>query len=183
MGHRVCLFAAVAAVGLATSVGCTKAPAPLGEALLVVQTDVAVPRRVNRVRLEIMNAGGKIVETREVITSVPEAWPLSFSVVVPDEGGEQDVLVRLRAYPEGHELSAREIERLSRTPPRIMPTVTTAGSLAMSTPRLTTVCSPSTTCAAVTMGSTPSHGAAPCVCVPWTVIEKRSVLAMVGPGR
>ena len=71
----------------------------------------------------------------------------------------------------------------SRTPPLIMPTVTTAGSRAMSMPRLTTVCSPSTTCAAVTIGSTPSHGAAPCVWRPCTVMPKRSELAIVGPGR
>ena len=36
----------------------------------------------------------------------------------------------------------------------------------MSTWRLTIVCRPSTTCAAVTIGSTPRHGIAPCVCRP-----------------
>ena len=61
----------------------------------------------------------------------------------------------------------------SRTPPLIMPMVTTAGSRVMSTWRLTTVCRPSTTCAAVTIGSTPSHGIAPCVCRPSTLMLKR----------
>ena len=71
----------------------------------------------------------------------------------------------------------------SRTPPLIAPTVTTAGSRAMSTWRLTIVCRPSTTCAAVTIGSTPRHGIAPCVCRPAMVMRKRSALAIVGPER
>ena len=70
-----------------------------------------------------------------------------------------------------------------RTPPRMVPRVTTAGSSVRSMVRLTTVCSPSTTCAAVTMGSTPAQGAAPCVWRPSTVIFSVSLLAMVGPGR
>ena len=69
-----------------------------------------------------------------------------------------------------------------RTPPLIMPTVTTAGSRVRSTWRLTTVCRPSTTCAAVTIGSTPNQGIAPCVCRPSTLMLNESALAMVGPG-
>ncbi len=71
----------------------------------------------------------------------------------------------------------------SRTPPLIAPTVTTTGSRVMSTWRLTIVCRPSTTCAAVTIGSTPCHGIAPCVCRPATVIRKLSALAIAGPAR
>ena len=71
----------------------------------------------------------------------------------------------------------------SRLPPLMAPTVTTAGSCEMSTWRLTMVCSPSTTCAAVTIGSTPSHGIAPCVWRPVTLMRKRSALAIVGPER
>ena len=45
-----------------------------------------------------------------------------------------------------------------RTPPSILPTVTTAGSSVMSTWRLTIVCRPTTICDAATIGSTPDHG-------------------------
>ena len=76
---------------------------------------------------------------------------------------------KLRIVPRISTLSGMMFSRL---PPRIMPTVTTAGSRVMSTLRLTTVCSPSTTWAAVTIGSTPSQGAAPWVCLPCTVMWK-----------
>ena len=72
---------------------------------------------------------------------------------------------------------------LPRTPPLMLPMVTTAGSCVRSIWRLTTVCRPSTTCAAVTIGSTPYHGIAPCVWRPSTVIFKVSELAIAGPGR
>lgn len=58
----------------------------------------------------------------------------------------------------------------SRTPPLIAPRVTTPGWRFRSMLRLT-------------MGATPSHGAAPWVCLPCTLIFGLSLLAMVGPGR
>lgn len=101
------------------AIACTqKAPPPLGEALVVVQTDVAVPRRVNRLRVEFIALDGRILDTREVVTPSADDWPVSFSAVLPENAGESDVILRLRAFPEGHEVSARELERLSREPPR-----------------------------------------------------------------
>ena len=70
----------------------------------------------------------------------------------------------------------------SRRPPLMTPMVTTAGSCVRSICRLTTVCRPSTTWAAVTMGSMPDHGIAPWVWRPWMVILRLSALAIVGPG-
>jgi hypothetical protein len=75
--------------------------------------------------------------------------------------------LKLRMVPRISTLSGM---MFSRTPPRMVPTVTTAGSWVMFRLRLTTVCSPSTTWAAVTIGSTPIQGAAPWVWRPCTVI-------------
>ena len=50
---------------------------------------------------------------------------------------------------------------LKRWPPLKMPNVTTAGSLLMSSWRLTMVCALVTISAAVTIGSMPFHGIAP----------------------
>ena len=69
----------------------------------------------------------------------------------------------------------------SRTPPLMAPMVTTAGSRVRSISRLTMVCSPSTTCAAVTMGSTPNQGIAPWVWRPLMVIFSLSELAISSP--
>ena len=87
---------------------------------------------------------------------------------------------KLRMVPR---ISTESGMMFCRTPPLIMPTVTTAGSRVMSTWRLTIVCRPSTTWAAVTIGSTPYHGMAPCVCRPSTLMLNESALAMAGPGR
>ena len=88
--------------------------------------------------------------------------------------------LKVRMVPR---ISTRSGMMFSRTPPLMAPMVTTAGSSVRSIVRLTTVCRPSTTCAAVTMGSTPFQGAAPWVWLPCTSIFSLSELAMVGPGR
>jgi formylglycine-generating enzyme required for sulfatase activity len=110
-------FVGPCAVVLLTS-SCASAPEPRGEALVVVHTDVAVPRRVNRLRVEIFDAAGKSIETRDVVTPTPADWPVSFSVVLPEGAPEQVASVRLRAYLDGHEVSARDIERDALEQPR-----------------------------------------------------------------
>lgn len=99
---------------LAAALSCQTTPEPLGEALVVLQTDVAIPRRVNRVRIEIFGADGALVDTRDVPTPMTEDWPVSFSVVIPEGARTASTLVRVRAWLDGHELSARELERLGR---------------------------------------------------------------------
>jgi formylglycine-generating enzyme len=97
---------------------CVAEPKPLPEALVVVQTDVAVPLRVGRLRIDIHDSSGVLLETREVVTPTAEEWPVSFSVVSQDETAEREFIVRLRAHPEGHVLSARQLERFARQPVR-----------------------------------------------------------------
>src|SRR5687768_3095515 len=140
--HRATAIVAIAALPFACVTACVKrAPAPLGEALVVVDTDVAVPRRVNRMRVEVLTNTGLVVDRREVVTPAAQDWPVSFSVVLPDGLGEGEIFVRLRAYPEGHEISAREIERVSRAKPRnvtvassIQAACATAPALALASP-------------------------------------------------
>lgn len=92
---------------------CASAPAPLGEALLVVRTDVAIPRRVNRLRIDVHGADGALLESREVSAPRPEDWPISFSLVA-DREEERLVTVRLRAFLEGHVLSRAELAEQRR---------------------------------------------------------------------
>ena len=72
---------------------------------------------------------------------------------------------------------------LKRTPAWNIATVTTAGASAMLTLRLTMVCSAFTIWAPMTIGSTPPHGTAPCVCLPRILIVNESALAIIGPAR
>jgi formylglycine-generating enzyme required for sulfatase activity len=104
-------------VCLGTIASCTATPAPLGEALVVVQTDVTIPRRIGKLRIDVLDPTGATTATREVITPTAEDWPVSFSVVGPDDGSEKDFLLRLRAYPEGHEISARDLAAFASRPP------------------------------------------------------------------
>ena len=72
---------------------------------------------------------------------------------------------------------------LLRTPPLMVATVTIAGLAVRSVCRLTIVCRPSTICDATTIGSTPFHGIAPCVCRPWTTMRNVPPAAISAPGR
>ena len=109
-----------ALVGLASVVAvapaCSSAPEPFGEALLVVQTDASIPRRVNRLRADVYGADGMLVSSRDLTAARPEDWPISFSVVADDDV-ERSVTVRLRAYPEGHVVTPRALALASQLPP------------------------------------------------------------------
>ena len=72
---------------------------------------------------------------------------------------------------------------LKRFPALKMPTVRTEGSVVTLTCRLWIVCSARTICDAITIGSTPSQGRAPCVCRPLTVIRNVSDPALRWPAR
>src|SRR5437867_1741569 len=72
---------------------------------------------------------------------------------------------------------------LFRTPPWMLPMLSTTGARVMSDCRLTMVWSPSTICEPTTIGSIPSHGLPPCVCTPRTTIRRRSEAASSPSGR
>lgn len=73
---------------------------PLGEILVVVDTD-APSKLVSRLRVDVFRDDGVWLDTRDLSMARPEDWPGSFSVFVAEGDGARSVLVRLRAYPEG----------------------------------------------------------------------------------
>lgn len=72
----------------------------LPSALLVVDTDVDVPKTVSRVRIDVYSEAGAWLHSRDYPVPRREDWPMSFGVAAP---GERPVkaFVRLRAYTEG----------------------------------------------------------------------------------
>jgi formylglycine-generating enzyme required for sulfatase activity len=73
----------------------------LGETLVVVDTDMPVPRIVSRLRVDFYTVDGRWYASRDLDASVTSAWPISFGVYLADGQAEQTTIVRLRAYPEG----------------------------------------------------------------------------------
>ena len=91
----VVVSAAVAALS------CKSAPPPLGEALVVVDTDAPVPGLVGRLRVDLYTEQGQWYASRDIARPGPADWPVSFSLFTPDEKAATVVVVRLRAYAEG----------------------------------------------------------------------------------
>ncbi len=74
---------------------------PLGEVLVIVDTDMPVPRIVSRLRVDVYTAQHTWYVSRDIPRTRTSDWPASFSVYVPDDTRELEVLLRLRAYPQG----------------------------------------------------------------------------------
>lgn len=83
--------------------------APFGEALVVADTDLPVPRVVSRLRVDIYAEDGRWAESRDFVRPDVREWPSSFSVFTDDERRPHVVLVRLRAYPDGREIPYRGV--------------------------------------------------------------------------
>src|SRR5579862_6713061 len=97
---RVCvLVATVLVAGCAILPGCTSAPAPYGEALIIADTDLPVPAVVDRLRIDTYAPDGSWFGSVDVARPEANDWPVSFGVAAPD-ASTRDVLVRLRAYSE-----------------------------------------------------------------------------------
>jgi formylglycine-generating enzyme required for sulfatase activity len=93
--------AALAAIVLVACGGDRSGPPPFGEALFVVDTDLAVPQLAGRLRVDVFREDGAWIESRDIGRSDPSDWPASFSVYAEDDVKDHLALVRLRAYPEG----------------------------------------------------------------------------------
>ena len=79
-----------------------QAPPPLGQALIIIDTDLAVPSLTNRLRVDLYTAdAARWYESREIGRVEPSNWPVSFSVYDPDPDASRIVLVRLRTFPDG----------------------------------------------------------------------------------
>lgn len=95
MGSALPLF------GLVVSLACgPRTLPPLGEALVVVDTDGAVPRVVSRIRVDTYAADGAWLDARDIALPDVRDWPASFSVQAKDDTRVREVLVRVRGFGE-----------------------------------------------------------------------------------
>ncbi len=86
---------------LCTVSGCAdRELAPLGEVLVVVDTDLPVPRVASALRVDTYASDGTWLESRDIALRDPRDWPASFSVQSADDLRERDVVVRLRIHGE-----------------------------------------------------------------------------------
>jgi formylglycine-generating enzyme required for sulfatase activity len=79
---------------------------PIGEVVVIVDTDLPVPAGAARLRVDLYAEDGEWYESRVAALRNPSDWPASFGLVAPG-GGERRVLVRLRVYPEGKDRDYR----------------------------------------------------------------------------
>jgi formylglycine-generating enzyme required for sulfatase activity len=75
---------------------------PLGEVLIVVDTDAPVPGLVGQLRVDAYTAEGTWYSSRDFLLEEVAQWPASFGVYssVPNRGG--NVILRLRAFADGN---------------------------------------------------------------------------------
>jgi formylglycine-generating enzyme required for sulfatase activity len=105
----------IATVALCALTACSDELPPLGEAIVVVDTDLPVPRLASSLRLDLYTAdGSRWYESREVAMPDARDWPASFSIYAPDEA-ERTALVRVRVFPRGKVRDYRG-ERFVATP-------------------------------------------------------------------
>jgi hypothetical protein len=97
------------AVGVAAlwalCIGCADSPTtlpPLGEALLIVDTDAPVPLLVSRLRVDAFTTAGVWYATNDFALPDPSDWPASFGAYSPDPNEGKSVVLRLRAYADGN---------------------------------------------------------------------------------
>jgi formylglycine-generating enzyme required for sulfatase activity len=100
MDHPGAVMRAACLLCLACGACAEEIPA-YGEAVIVVDADLPVPRAMSRLRVDLYDAKGRWFESRDVARPDPGEWPLSFSVYSEDPDRSKRVWVRLRAYPEG----------------------------------------------------------------------------------
>jgi formylglycine-generating enzyme required for sulfatase activity len=73
---------------------------PLGEVVVVVDTDLPVPRVASALRVDTYAKDGAWLESRDIARRDPRDWPASFSVQAADDTRERDVLIRVRVHGE-----------------------------------------------------------------------------------
>jgi formylglycine-generating enzyme required for sulfatase activity len=95
----IALACALAAALVLPSCGPRVLPA-LGEAVVVVDTDLPVPRVASALRVDTYGANGTWLDSRDIVLRDPRDWPASFSVQAPDDLRDRDVVVRIRVHGE-----------------------------------------------------------------------------------
>jgi formylglycine-generating enzyme required for sulfatase activity len=108
---------------------------PLGEVLVVVDTDMPVPALVSRLQIDVYAPDGTWYASRDVLLERADAWPTSFGVYAPDETTERIATVRLRAYKDGKRRDYRG-ERFAPRPTKGGPLDVTQPPPATNEPRI-----------------------------------------------
>lgn len=120
--HANLAMGTAAASSLVLAVACQGELAPYPGARVAVDTDLPVPRAVERLRVDIYDEAGVWLETRDYPRLRPEDWPATFSVFTADELRPKTLTLRLRAYSEG---AVRDYRGPRYTaPPTFSPTAT-----------------------------------------------------------
>lgn len=86
----------IGALAFASSCSGTSSLPPLGEVVVVIDTDVPSPRIVDHLRVDVYSSDGTAwLASRDLLRA---SWPVSFSVHTTDVAHGRDAIVRLRAY-------------------------------------------------------------------------------------
>jgi formylglycine-generating enzyme required for sulfatase activity len=122
MSLRTITLAAVTSSALACSAREPEQLPPLGEVVVSIDTDAAVPQMVGRLRVDVFDDSGRWLDSRDVARTDAKDWPASFSVFTADENTSRTVLVRARAYLEGR-VRDYQGERFQERAPYVEPPV------------------------------------------------------------
>lgn len=93
----VAVVSVIAAACVAAGCGPRELP-PLGEVVVVVDTDLPVPRVVSELRVDVHAADGAWLDARALARPDPRDWPASFSLQAADDARERVVVVRVRVH-------------------------------------------------------------------------------------
>jgi formylglycine-generating enzyme required for sulfatase activity len=99
--HSLLLVCLVTSGACSDSGGANELP-PLGEVVLIVDTDASVPALVNRLRIDAFSPDGTWYASRDFLLDEPDQWPTSFGVYSANPGQGGTVTLRLRAYADGN---------------------------------------------------------------------------------
>jgi formylglycine-generating enzyme required for sulfatase activity len=98
--RTIVLLAALALSSALGATACTPRSAPpLGEVLVVVDTNVPAPAFAGRLRVDLYDESGAWIDSADFVLPNADDWPTSFAIYT--DGARRRVLARLRAYPEG----------------------------------------------------------------------------------
>ncbi len=104
--HSLSLRALASGVVAVTLVACSASSATqaaFGEVLIEIDTNLAPPKTLSRVRIDVFDAKQHWLETRDVATISPADFPLSFSVYTESTDQVGAAFVRVRGYREGNQ--------------------------------------------------------------------------------
>ncbi len=94
----------------------------MGEALVIVDTDLGVPAFVNRLRIDVYSSDASTwYGSHDTSRASPSDWPASFGLYAPDAASTYSALVRLRAYADGSVRDYRGERYLPRPSPSAPP--------------------------------------------------------------